>query len=246
MDWSLFWSHWAWPLATALISLLFAFLIVRQYADRGQLHQLAWSLGFLLYSVAAFMEAYSEYSQTWNHTVYRIYIVLAASLVGFLGLGVLYLIPRRKVWGHVFLGYTVVMLVVFLVGTFSRPLVEEQLVAGITVGGKALGDSMAFPRVCSLFFNIPGTLFLLGGAVYSIIRFLPRKEFAFRVWANVLIALGTLVIAGAGSRARAGQTIGLYPAEMIGATLLLWGFLKASTLKKGAAASREERQRAEQ
>jgi len=50
----------------------------------------------------------------------------------------------------------------------------------------------------------------------------------------VLMAVGTVVIAAAGSRARAGQTAGLYPAEMIGAALLLWGFLKASTLDKGA------------
>jgi len=53
----------------------------------------------------------------------------------------------------------------------------------------------------------------------------------------VLIAAGTVVIAAAGSRARMGQTAGLYPAEMIGAALLLWGFLKASTLDKGARAA---------
>ena len=214
-----------------------------RYSVRRQLHQAAWSIGFLIYTVAALLEAYSEFTGGWDHTVYRVYIVLAAGLVGFLGLGVLYLIVRRKVFGHLFLLYNLIVIVVFLVGTFTHPLVEEKLVAGITVGGAALGESMTFPRVCSLFFNIPGTLFLLGGAVYSIIKFLPKREFAYRVWANVLVLLGTLIIAGAGSRARAGNTAGLYPAEMLGAAVLLWGFLKAGTLKRGAAAAREQRAR---
>lgn len=119
---------------------------------------------------------------------------------------------------------TAVIGTVFLIGTFTNPLVEGNLVAGITVGGKGLGPSGTFPRIMSLFINIPGTLFLLGGAVYSIILFAAKKEYRYRVWANVLIAVGTVVIAAAGSRARAGQT----------AALLLWGFLKAGTLDKGA------------
>ena len=42
--------------------------------------------------------------------------------------------------------------------------------------------------------------------------------------------------------ARAGQSVGLYPAEMLGAAFLLWGFLKAGTLKKGADAIKKEKQ----
>jgi hypothetical protein len=73
--------------------LLFTTLLIRQYFSRRRLHQLAWSVGFLLYTVAAFMEAYSEYAGFWHHALYRIYIVLAASLVDFLGLGVLLALP---------------------------------------------------------------------------------------------------------------------------------------------------------
>jgi hypothetical protein len=191
-------------------------------------------VGFFFYAAAAYMESYSEFIGGWDHTVYRIYIVMAASLVGFLGLGVLYLILRRAIWSRIYLIYLVAATTVFLIGTFTNPLVEEYLVAGITVGGKGLGPSGTFPRIMSLFINIPGSLFLLGGAVYSIIRFAAKEKYRYRAWANVLIAAGTVVIAAAGSRARAGQTAGLYPAEMIGAALLLWGFLKASTLDRAA------------
>ena len=151
-----FWSHWAWPLATSLLGFVFTGLVFRQWLKRRRPHQMAWTIGLLFYAVAALMEFLSEYSGEWNPTVYRIYIVLAASLVAFLGLGTLYLLVRRRLWGHLYLGFTLVCLVVFLAGTFTTTLAADKLVPGITVGGQALGPSLSFPRMMSFFFNIPG------------------------------------------------------------------------------------------
>lgn len=236
-----FWSSWWWPAATGLIGLVYVGLLVAQWLARRKPHQLAWAVGFSFYAIAALMEAYSEFTGSWNHTVYRFYIVMAASMVGFLGLGTLYLITKKRTIAHAYLAFVLVCLVVFLGGVFTTELIEENLVAGITVGGTALGSGGSFPRMMSLPFNITGTLLLLGGSTWSIIKFWPKKEFRYRAWANVLIIVGTLVIAGAGSMARAGQTVGLYPAEMVASALLLAGFLMAGTLEKGAAAVRERR-----
>ena len=235
------WSHWAWPLATACIGAVFTGLIAWQWRLRGRRHQAAWMVGMIIYTIAAAMETWSEYSQAWDPTVYRVYIVLAASLVGFLGLGTLYLIARNKLWGHLYLGFVVACMVAFLAGTFTHTLTADKLVPGITVGGQGLGASLSFPRVMSLPLNITGSIFLFGGALYSIVRFLRRHEFAYRVWANVLIAAGAGVLAFIGSRARLGQTAGLYPAEMFGAALMLAGFLVAGTLEKGRRAARAVR-----
>ncbi|HEY3317837.1 MAG TPA: hypothetical protein VGK50_05400 [Coriobacteriia bacterium] len=231
-----FWSAWPWPLATALLGFVFTWLVFRQWLARRKPHQLAWTVGLLFYSVAAVMESWSEYVQHWDPTVYRVYIVLAASLVGFLGLGSLYLIVHRRVWGHVYLTFNLVCMAVFLYGTFTTPL-RGRLAAGITVGGSALGAATSFPRIMSLPFNIPGSFFLLGGALLSVWRFAGKREYRYRMWANVLIALGTVVIAFVGGKARAGSTVGLYPAEMVASALLLWGFLLAGTLEKGARAA---------
>jgi hypothetical protein len=231
-----FWSHWAWPLATAVLGFVFAALVIRQWVQRRKLHQAAWSVGLLFYAAAAFMEFWSSYTDAWNPTVYRVYIVLAASLVGFLGLGTLYLLTRRHFWGHIYLAFTVACLLVFLVGVFLSPLDISRLQPGITVGGAPLGASLTFPRVMSFPFNIPGSVFLIGGALLSVWRFLRRSEFAYRMWANILIALGAILIAFVGSRARLGTTTGLYPAEMVASALLLAGFLMAGTLQKGRAA----------
>lgn len=227
------WSHWGWPLGTAVLGFVFMGLVFRQWLRRHRPHQAAWSVGLLFYAVAAAMEAWSEYSHAWNPTVYRIYIVLAASLVGFLGLGTLYLLARRRKWGDWYLLFNLVCLVVFFVGTFKATLQMDKLVPGITVGGQALGQSLSFPRFMSFLFNIPGSILLLGGAVLSVWRFARKREYAYRMWANVLIAAGSLVIAAVGSRARLGNTAGLYPAEMVASALLLAGFLLAGTLEKG-------------
>jgi peptidoglycan/LPS O-acetylase OafA/YrhL len=236
-----FWSHWAWPLATAVLGFIFFGLVLAQRLRRRRAHQLAWSVGLLMYAMAAAMEAWSEGQGEWSPNVYRVYIVLAASLVGFLGLGSLYLLARRRLWGHLYLAFLLVCLIVFFVGVFTTSLDADKLVPGITVGGQALGPSMSFPRVMSLPFNITGSVFLIGGALVSIWRFARRREYAYRVWANVLIAVGAGLIAFVGSRARLGDTTGLYPGEMVASALMLAGFLMAGTLDRGTRARREAR-----
>ena len=234
-----FWSSWVWPLITGLIGLVYVGLLLAQWWRRRKPHQLAWATGFLFYAVAALMEAYSEYTGGWNETVYRIYIVLAASMVGFLGLGTLYLITKKRTLGNAYLMFIMFCMGMFVGGVILVDLLQEYLVAGITAGGNPLGSGGSFPRVMSLPLNITGTLLLLGGSAWSIIKFWPKKEYRYRVWANVLIIIGPLVIAGAGSMARAGQTAGLYFAEMVASAILLAGFLMASTLEKGATAVKE-------
>lgn len=232
-----FWSGWWWPALTAALGFVYTALLFRQWLQRRKMHQLMWTIGFLFYAVAAVMEAWSEYVGHWDPTVYRIYIVLAATLVGFLGNGTCYLIFKKRIWGDIYLAFNVIGLTIFLWGTFNVELLMDKLVPGIVVGGQALGAGGSFPRVMSLPFNIIGSLFLLGGSAWSIIKFWPKKEYRYRVWANVLIIIGTLIIAGAGSMARAGSTAGLYVAEMVASAILLAGFLMAGTLEKGAKAS---------
>lgn len=236
-----FWSHWAWAAATAIIGFVFAGLLLAQFMKKRKEHQLAWFIGFLFYALAAAIEAYSELTMSWDHTIYRIYIVIAASLVGFLGLGSIYLTVRKKIWGHLFLAYNLVIMGLFFYGVFATELIAKELVAGITVSGKPLGAAGTFPRLYSVFVTIPGSVLLLGASILSIFRFARKEEYRYRVWANVLIVVGTIVIAGVGGMVRSGRADGLYPAEMIGATLMFWGFLKASSMKKGATAIREKR-----
>jgi len=226
-----FWSHWIWPFLTAVTGFVFTYLLLKQYVERRKPHQLAWAGGMFLYAAAAVIEAYSEYSQGWNPLVYRFYYVMAAVLVLYLGLGTVYLMFKKRIWGHIYLAYTLILTAFFLYASLTADLVTANLVPGITVGGTAMDTTV---RLFSFACTIPGTLALLGGAILSVIKFAAKKEYAYRMWANVLIAAGTISIATAGALARRGEAVGLYPAEMLGAALLLWGFLKAGSLKQGA------------
>ncbi len=220
---------------TAVTGFVFTYLLLKQYLARRQPHQLAWAVGMFLYAAAAVIETVSEYTQSWDPLVYRFYYVMAATLVLYLGLGTVYLIFKHKIWGHIYLAYTLALTAVFLYASLNAQLVTAKLVPGITVGGNAMATTV---RLFSFACTIPGTLALLGGAIYSVIRFAAKREYAYRMWANVLIAAGTIAIATAGALARRGEAVGLYPAEMAGAALLLWGFMKAGSLKQGAAAAR--------
>ncbi len=228
-----FWAHWAWPLATAIVGFYFTFLVFRQYIERRRAHQLALTVGLFLYALGALIESCSEFSLIWGPLIYRFYYMVAATLVGFLGLVTVYLIFRRKTFSHLFLAYLLVILIPFLYFAFTAPFKLESLVSGIAVGEKAIPDSVRLFSFFSFFYAMPGTVFLLRGAVCSANRFAAKREYAYRMRASVLIATGTLIIVFAGSLARTGKTVAFYPAEILGATFLLLSFLKAGTLEKG-------------
>jgi hypothetical protein len=65
--------------------------------------------------------------------------------------------------------------------------------------------------------NSFGTLFLVGGSLYAIVR---RR----RVWTNVWIGGGALVVALATGLSRTGTYSFVYAGELIGITMMFYGF----------------------
>lgn len=93
-------------------------------------------------------------TQNWDPTVYRFYIVFAACMVGFLGLGTLYLVTKERFWGHGYLAINVVLMSIFLWGAFTVELDLAALKPGIVVGARgwaAGGISRGSCRSCSTF-----------------------------------------------------------------------------------------------
>lgn len=214
------------PFITSVVCLAFAATVLKQYLDRRKTHQLIWSTSLILFTFAAFCEFYSEV-WGWPILLYRLYYVAAASLVAYLGLGTIYLIFKKRT-GRIFLGVFVLINIVFLIAALRAPVESSKLIPGITVAGKAMPRAV---RLFSPLMTVPGTLALVGGALYSIYLFRKKRELAYRVWANVFIATGAFIIAAAGAIARMGITVWLYPAEMVGIVLMFVGFLRAGTLR---------------
>ncbi len=236
-----FLSGWLLPLLAGVLVTVFDIMLLRQYLQRRKAHQLAWTIGFFMWAVATYMEVFTVVQGSWNDLLYRFYIVTTAALVPVLGYGTIRLISRRAVWGWAYMALNVVLVGVFAYGVFTVTLDPAELASGAVASYRALGPKGTFPRLLSAFVSIPAALVLFYGAILSIIRFLRKSEFAYRVWANVLIATATLVIAAAGGLAATVGTSIFYLAELVAAALFVWGFLLAGTLSKGAAAIREAR-----
>jgi hypothetical protein len=218
------------PLIASLVALAFAVTVLWQYIQRRGTHQLIWAMALFVFAFAAFCEFYSE-MWGWPVLLYKLYYVTAAALVAYLGLGSIYLIWKPRV-GRIFLvGFlllTTAMLITALLSPVDTAALQE---TGKAVAGKAMPSQV---RLFSPLHTIPGTLALVGGALYSAYRFWGRRErLGYRVSASLLIAAGALVIAAAGSLARFGLTILLYPAEMVGIAVMFVGFLQAGSLRPG-------------
>lgn len=216
-----------YPLVTSLVALAFGIAVLAQYLRRRGIHQLVWGIALLVFAFAAFCEFYSEV-WGWSAGLYRVYYVAAAALVAYLGLGTVYLIWKPRV-GHVCLAIALALTTALAVASLTAEVDVSALAPGVTVAGRAMPASV---RLFSPLLTVPGSVALIGGAVQSAWMFRRNRAYANRVVANVLIAAGALVIAGAGASARFGAPGLLYPAEMVGIILMFVGFTRAGTIRK--------------
>ena len=83
-------------------------------------------------------------------------------------------------------------------------------------------------RLTTPFFNIYGLLTLVGGAIWSAYLFWRKEVLLNRVWANMLIAGGALLIGFASTLTRLGYGQYLYLGELLAAILMFAGFEVAS------------------
>lgn len=228
-------TSWLLPLATGLLVAVFTVLLALQWRARRKAHQLWWTVGFGMYSAAALLEATMQLQDGWTPATFRLYALTSAALVAVLAQGSLALVSRKPLWSRAYLAYNAACFAAFAFGVFTTPLIAAELANPKLSSYAALGGTaMTYPRVMSLLLTIPATFVLLGCAVLSIVRFMRKREFAYRVWANVLIAAGTVVIASGGGMAKAGNTTLFFLTEMVAAILFFAGFLLAGTLKQGA------------
>lgn len=197
-------------LASAVISAVFAALVLRQWLARRKAYQLAWSAGLVMFALAAFAQFLAE-AYGWSDGVYRVYYFLAAPLVAVLGVGSAFLADRRL--GLALSVYTVVLGAVFAWVVFTAPVNAAELQQAIPAGN-GFSESV---RIWSPVFTVPGSLALIGIALLSYWR--------TRFFFNLPIAAGAVVAAGSGALATFEITWLLYVGELVGIALMFWGFL---------------------
>jgi hypothetical protein len=216
------------PVAASLLALLFTTLLLRSYRRRPAGQKLLWAGGFALFAVATASQAIAQGSG-WSAGLFRTYYLCGGVLtVAWLGAGSawLQLSPGRRdaLAGGLAVASVAAAAAVALAPVHAAALAHAP--SGAPPANSALGGH-AFLWAIAL--NSFGTVFLLGGALYSIAR---RR----RVRANLWIASGALVLALATSMTRLGEYSFVYVGELVGIALMFAGFNLSGATPRATAA----------
>jgi hypothetical protein len=218
------------PFLSGLVSFGFAIVILRRYWQRKGLHLLLWGIGMVFYGIGGFCEGYYG-AFGWNPLVFRMWYLFGAILVAaWLGQGTVYLLAK-KTWAH---GMMIILILGSIYGAFKvigAELDPTLMTSSLHTGSEMSGHAIITPGVRSLtpFFNLFGTVALVGGAAYSAWIFFKKRVLLHRSIGNILIAVGAMLPAFGGTFSRMGFSGALYVTEFLGAILIFIGFVRATT-----------------
>jgi hypothetical protein len=204
------------------VAWLFTLLTFAQYRTRGRQHQLLWTLGIGSFALAVTADTVARAQGGWSDGGYRLWYFFGAMHgVTLLGQGTLHLLNRR-IWTQRLLEVIGVLMIVL-----NAPLDLTRLETPFEAKGTAFADigemGFATPRFWTIPFNLYGTLWLIGGALYSTAQLWRVNR--TRATGTLLIALSGVMLASVSSLNRFGITYLESVGRMVGVTVLFLGFL---------------------
>jgi hypothetical protein len=113
-----------------------------------------------------------------------------------------------------------VVIISAAVGVILSPVHTDQITGRLT--GKLLG--WKFLRFMTPFINLYAFIFLVGGAIYSAIKYAGNIPYRKRFTGNLLIAIGGLLPGIGGSFTKFGYVEVLYVTEFIGLLFIYFGY----------------------
>ena len=218
------------PFTSSVISFVLAFLLLRRYFVRRGLHLLLWGVGMIFYGIGGFCEGYYG-AFGWNPVIFRLWYLFGAILVAaWLGQGTVYLLAKRR-WAHGFMALLTLASLYGLMRVFGAELDPTLMTTSLHTGSELSGDAIVTEgvRILTPFYNLYGTVALVGGAAYSAWIFWKKRVLLHRTIGNLFIAAGAILPAFGGFFSKWGLSGALYPSELLGAILLFIGFLRAIT-----------------
>ncbi len=209
------------PIATTIIAIPFAVIVLRRYFGRKTGPHLAWwGAGILLYGVGTLTESLVTLFG-WQEPVFRMWYISGALLGGApLAQGTVYLLLSRRT-ANILSALLVPFIAVAAIAVLLTPI-NETLVESHRLTGSVM--EWSWVRMFSPFINTYAFIFLVGGAVLSAIRYAGVPEMSHRFYGNTLIALGALLPGIGGMSTRMGYTEVLYVTEFVGLVLIWFGY----------------------
>lgn len=230
------------PLISVVVSFVLTVMVFKQYAARRKPYQLMWGMAFLMFSIASLAETVAL-SSGWTPVLLKTYYLFGASLlVGYLGLGTIYLLWGGKL-AQISLGIVLVLSVISVglifqaqandanIAKLNQTIVAKAQTANYETGEVKVADGLDkhwLLRAITIALNIIGSLVLIGGAGYSAFNAFKKGAPKNIFYGTGLIAAGSFVIASGGTAAGIGGFAGqivLSAAIAVGIIIMFAGFL---------------------
>ena len=209
------------PFITTLLSLVFGLVVLMRYGRSRRMSLLMWGIGFLMFSLAALSGGLARANVGDAATEYRLFYAFGAiANVAWLALGTVFLLwPRYAIAS---LAIVIVLTLFSLVSVFVTP-VDVRVALD---SGRGFPDG-SLPRILAAIGSGVGSLVLIGGALWSAWVFMRRRQNGRRALANVVIAVGVLIVAAGGTVTFTGANGILETTNLVGLCVMLAGFLLA-------------------
>ncbi len=214
------------PIATTLLSIIFATVLYRHWRRKPQaLYLFWWTLGVVLYGVGTLTESLTTLFG-WNELVFKSWYVSGALLGGApLAQGTVYLLMSNRM-AHRLTAALVALVVVAATFVVLSPI-NYEAIETYRLSGSVLG--WQWTRLFSPIINTYALIFLVGGAAWSAWKYWRKsKDFRARAWGNTWIAIGALLPGIGGSFTRFGYVEVLYATEIVGLSLIWLGYFVIS------------------
>ncbi len=221
------------PYLSTLVTFAFAAAVFRRYLLKHGPHLLLWSIGLVWFGIGTLSEVIL--GLTFSGLVLKLWYLSGAMLTAaWLGQGTIHLLVRKRGVALTMTGILTAVSILAVVLVLSAPLtpaassynlsqaISSQYQDILTRGGLTIA--------LTILLNIYGTLALVGGAIYSAVIFWRKRVLLNRMIGNILIAIGALAPAMAGSFVKLGLADLLYLSELIGVVLMYIGFIQATTV----------------
>ena len=217
-------------LLAAIAALVAAVFIFDQHLHRPRPYKLLWTLGLLFYGIAA-LAAFAGAVGGWTVLDYKVWYYFGGVLTAaFLGLGSFWLLWNKtaaRILTWIAGAIAIVSGIIILLAPVSAATAEKLAHADtVTVTNvSAFPVLPGFLAIFAIVMNIPGAIFLFGGAAWSAWTFVQKKAPGYRVTSMVLLALGSVFPSFTTGFQRLGFSGAAALGEFIGALCLLAGLL---------------------
>jgi hypothetical protein len=221
------------PFLSTLVTFAFAAAVFTRFLKRRGAHLLIWAIGLLFFGIGTLAEVILGF--TFSSLVLKSWYLSGAMLTAaWLGQGTIHLLVRKGRLAWILTGLLTAVSILaaslILLAPLSPAAPAYHLTQAISSQYKQFLTRGSLTILLTILLNIYGTLTLVGGAIYSAIIFWRKRVLLNRMIGNILIAIGAMAPAMAGSFVRMGLVDALYLSELIGVVLMYIGFIQATTV----------------